>query len=123
MKRLLLASILMAFGAPAYAVVQVGPVNCVGDYPDITCTAALTCGTAGSTCDVQLDSGGATQALCQPLNDSAANDIIATNASNGFPPPATCTWTVTDTSDNDSISYTIDHSDGLPVELQSLSVD
>jgi hypothetical protein len=113
----------MAIGAPAYAVVQVGVVNCSGDYPNITCIADLTCGTGDSTCDVQLDNGGATQAICLPLNDPVATRLTADNESSGFPPPATCTWTVTDLSDSNSISVTIDHSDGLPVELQSLSVE
>jgi len=118
MKKLLLASILMAFGASAQAAVVVGPVICSGD----ACTATLTCGTSNSTCTTELLD--VINAVCVPFLDGpGAARLNADNENAGQPGETSCTWRVTDTSDSDVIDVTIDNSDGLPVELQSLSVE
>jgi hypothetical protein len=122
MKKLLLASILlMVFGASAQAVVVVDDPNCSGDAPNITCISNLTCGTPDGTCTAErLDF---TDAICAPiLNGPGATRLTADNELNALG-PVSCTWEVTDTSDNNVIQYTIDNSNGLPVELQSLSVE
>ena len=122
MKRLLLASILMAFGASAQAVVVVGNVICSGD----ACLASLDCdthaGNPSGTCTTELLD--VINAVCVPFLDGpGAARLNADNENAGQPGETSCTWRVTDTSDSDVIDVTIDNSDGLPVELQSLSVE
>jgi len=125
MKRLLLASILMAFGASAQAVVVVGNVICSGD----ACLASLDCdthaGNPSGTCTTELLE--ATLAICLPISQNpaaGASRLAADKESKGEPGEASCTWRVTDPLGTGSpVEVTIDNSDGLPVELQSLSVE
>jgi hypothetical protein len=123
MKRLLLASILMAFGASAQAVVVVGVIECTGSFPSITCGADVTCDTNDNTCISEVTN--LDNAICLPLTAEErlkTTRVIADNEGVGAP-GSFCEWLITDSSDNSSTSVTIGPDEGLPVELQSLSVE
>jgi hypothetical protein len=123
MKKILLASILMAFGASAQAAVVADPINCSGSAPNISCIINLTCSTSDGNCATDLIDFES--AICFPLGtDSSATRVTADNELNGAG-PVSCSWTVTDPDDAGSgpVTVTIDNSNGLPVELQSLSVE
>jgi hypothetical protein len=121
MKRLLLASILMAFGASAQAGVTVGTIDCIGQETSRTCTASLTC-TGSCTTDVILNE----IVDCIPLplgTDVDVTRIVADREGTTNPSPQ-CVWDVTDVGgDGSTTRVTISSADGLPVELQSLSVE
>ena len=120
MKRLLLASFLMAFGASAHAGVTVGTVECSGTEVSRTCAASLTC--AGScTTDVIT----AELVDCIPLPLGTETNVIRLVADReGSQPDPQCVWDVTDVGgDGNTVRVVIGASDGLPVELQSLSIE
>jgi len=117
MKRLLLASILMAIGASAHAVVSVGTITCSGLPVSTTCTAPISC---VGNCNTNSVLGEQTNCLPAPLG--LRLDVTGLIADKEGPGPI-CVWDVTDTGDDDVTRVTIDSSDGLPVELQSLSVE
>jgi hypothetical protein len=120
MKKLLLASILMVFGASAQAVVVVGDTVCDGTYPSITCLTDVTCNaTATGKCVAVLDSFEG-ETICLPIDGTVR---VLGSDTEGETAPHSCTWTVTDVGDSSSLEVTVDGSDGLPVELQSLSVE
>ena len=108
----------MVVGTTANAVVTVGDAVCTGAAPAINCTKSLTCETGSGRCAVSAPTSNA--ATCVPDRDRTS--IITLIASQDDIDPS-CAWTVTDTSDGSSIEVTIDGSDGLPVELQSMSVE
>ena len=120
MKKLLIAIILMMVGTSASAVVEEGDATCTGTFPDITCLKAVVCVNApASKCDSTLvDSNLADCATSQ------GGKLIGALHTGGGATGAFCTWDVTDPTEAlDPVSVTIDGSDGLPVELQSLSVE
>jgi len=120
MKRLLLASILMVFGTFAQAGVTVGAINCVGQETSRTCTAPISC-TGRCSTDVIT----AEIVDCIPLPLGTKNNVtqLVTDREGTSPDPQ-CVWDVTDVGgDGSTIRVVIDASDGLPVELQSLSVE
>jgi hypothetical protein len=115
MKKLILASILMAFGASAQADVTVGNITCSG--PDINrqCSATITC---VGQCNTTVASGTNN---CIPLPAQPTEDVELLVATRERSDPV-CIWQVIDTGGGVT-EVTIDSSDGLPVELQSLSVE
>jgi hypothetical protein len=117
MKRLLLASFLMAFGASAQATVTVGSTDC----PPVvfTCTADVTCDNGDCVVENTISAPGST--TCTPVNSSDSAAVTLRGVRVGTNDPV-CEWTVTDGSDT-PVTVRIDGSDGFPVELQSLSVD
>jgi len=117
MNRLLLASILMAIGASAHAVVSVGTVGCSGGTVSTTCTALITCVGNCSTITVLDETDN-----CAPIPLEPNPDVGGLFADKEGPDPI-CVWDITDTGDNVVTRVTIDTSDGLPVELQSLSIE
>jgi hypothetical protein len=117
MKKLLLASALMAFAASAQADVTVGNITCSGIPTARQCTAPISC---VGQCNTQVAPGTNN---CTPVPLTPTDDVdflIANKEGIGDP---VCTWQVTDTGDNDVTNVSIDSSDGLPVELQSLSIE
>jgi hypothetical protein len=125
MKKLLLASILMMVGTSANAIVTVETLDCSIDSetpPNTQCTAIVSCsaGPSSGRCTTELTD--ATLAICLPTGTRLVR--VTLNALNtGTVEGASCTWTVTDSGDGDTLSFTIDGSNGLPVELQSLSIE
>ena len=119
MKKLLLASFLMMVGTAANAAPVASAAECTGTFPDITCVQLVVCaGMPAGKCDSSvLDSAFATCATSQGGKLIGALNTGA-GASGAF-----CTWEVTDTTDNVTDQITIDGSVGLPVELQSMSVE
>jgi hypothetical protein len=120
MKKLLLTSALMAFAASAQAAVTVDPISCDGIGTGISCSAPISC---VGQCNTQVAPGTLN---CTPFPpNGAANPaedvdfLIANKEGIGDP---VCIWQVIDT-DGGLTVVTIDSSDGLPVELQSLSVE
>jgi hypothetical protein len=119
MKKLLLASILMAFGASAHAVVAVGTIECIGQETSRTCTAPITCSTTCTTDTIALEIVD-----CIPLplgNSTGVSNLIADREGTTADP--ICVWDVLDEGDQTTTRVTISSADGLPVELQSLSVE
>jgi hypothetical protein len=120
MKKLLLTSALMAFAASAQADVTVGNITCSGLDINRQCTAPISC---VGQCNTQVAPGTLN---CTPIPpNGAANpaenvDFLIANK-DGIGDPV-CVWQVRDT-DGGFTVVTIDSSDGLPVELQSLSVE
>jgi hypothetical protein len=117
MKKLLIAIVLMAFGTSANAVIVIGTPVCSGQLPSISCITDVTCNTANGKCPAVLT--GFMNAICLPV-DRAVNVLAADTEGNGGV-DAFCTWTVTDL--DESVEFTVDASNGLPVELQSLSIE
>jgi hypothetical protein len=117
MKKLLLTSALMAFAASAQAAVTVDPISCDGIGTGISCSAPISCIGQCNTLSVSPNNA------CTPIparETEGVNLLVANREGIGDP---VCTWQVTDTGDNDVTNVSIDSSDGLPVELQSLSVE
>ena len=117
MKKLLLASFLMAFGASAQATVTVDPIDCptVG----FTCSVDVTCDSGNCVVDNTISAPGSTS--CTPLNSSNSAAETLRGVRTGASDPV-CEWTVTDGSGT-PVTVTLDGSVGFPVELQSLSVE
>jgi hypothetical protein len=116
MKRLLLASILMAFGASAQATVTVPPIDC----PSLvfTCSVDVTCDNGDCVVNNTVSSPGTT--TCAAIGDPApAVTLRGTRIGSSDP---VCEWEVTD-GDATPVTVRIDGSTGFPVELQSLSVE
>jgi hypothetical protein len=116
MKKLLLTSALMAFAASAQADVTVGNITCNGIPSARQCTAPISC---VGQCNTQVAPGTNN---CTPVPLTPTDDVdflIANKEGIGDP---VCIWTVRDTGGGIT-EVTIDSSDGLPVELQSLSVE
>jgi hypothetical protein len=116
MKKLLLTSALMAFAASAQADVTVGNITCSGIPTARQCTAPISC---VGQCNTEVAPGTNN---CTPVPLLPAEDVeflIANKEGLGDP---ICIWDVIDTGGGFS-RVTIDSSDGLPVELQSLSVE
>jgi hypothetical protein len=121
MKKLLLASILMAFGAPAYAAVTVGTTNCSVPPGTITCNTNVTC--SAGNCDVSLDFGETVRADCLPIGSVDSDDVnLISQPAVPIEDNPICVWNVTD-GDGGNTVVTVNSDDGLPVELQSLSVE
>ena len=116
MKKLLLASALMAFAASAQADVTVGNITCSGIPSARQCTAPISCvGQCNTT--VAPGTNNCIPIPAQPTDD--VDSLIANKEGIGDP---VCIWNVIDTGGGFTV-VTIDSSDGLPVELQSLSVE
>ena len=122
MKRLLLASILMVFGASAHAVVTVGATNCGGGSGGESCITNVSC--SNGNCDVSFDILASQGCNGLPVNSIDSNDVNLTSVRVTVPldPDPICQWDVTD-GDGTPVVVTVNSSDGLPVELQSLSVE
>jgi hypothetical protein len=126
MKRLVLASILMAFGASAYALPTLQEVTCDGVGVERFCTAAVVCNNR-FPCSIRFRAADSFRCVGTPLNqdengDNASYFLVASRE--GTDPHPVCAWDVTD-EDGEARILIDDTStpDGLPVELQSLSVE
>ncbi len=119
MKKLIFACVLMAIGASAQAVVTVDTADCIGQALSRTCTKAITC---VGTCNTTHIPGELVDAICLPLGTEAAVSQLFADREGSDPSP-NCSWDVTDTDDNSVTRVTINASDGLPVEVQSFSVE
>ena len=119
MKKLLLASFLMMVGTVANAAPVQSAVECTGTFPDITCLQLVVCAgmPAGKCNNAVIDSAFATCA------ESQGGKLIGALNTGAGESGAFCTWESTDTTDNVTVQITIDGSVGLPVELQSMSVE
>jgi len=120
MKKILLASILMAIGAPAaHATAVLGDVICEGSGANRSCNGQVTCD--NGTCAVDFIALDSRFCIGIPLNESgqASYNLIASREQTD--PDPVCAWDVTD--GDGTVRIVIDSSDGLPVELQSLSVE
>ena len=122
MKRLLLASILMVFGASAHAVVTVGATNCGGGSGGESCLTNVSC--SNGNCDVSIDLDATHGCNGLPLNNSSETSYNLTSVRVTVPlePDPVCQWDVFD-DDGVPVVVTVDSSDGLPVELQSMSIE
>jgi hypothetical protein len=128
MKRLLLASILMAFGAPAYAVPTLQEVTCVDETGGRRiCTAAVTCNDQ-FRCSIRFIALASRNCVGTPLNQddngSNASYLLIASRDGLEQPHPVCAWDVTDS--DGEVRILIDDTstpDGLPVELQSMSVE
>lgn len=120
-QKLLWASILVTVAGSAEATPTVLPVSCTGTPPNEVCDVLVTCtppGGAGSCTIVEITEFNAN---CFVANVSGEDALRAQH--NDLGPNPVCEWTVTDPNDMEMVTVTIDSSDGLPVELQSFSVE
>jgi hypothetical protein len=117
MKRLLLASILMAFGASAQATVTVDdPIEC--PQLGFICSVDVAC--SNGDCVVNNTVSTPAGTTCAAIGDPApAVTLSGTRIGSSDP---VCEWEVTD-GDDTPVTVTLDGSVGFPVELQSLSVE
>jgi hypothetical protein len=131
MKRLLLASILMAFGTSAYALPTLQEVTCDGAGKERFCTASVICNNR-FPCTIRFIALASFKCVGTPLNqdengDNASYFLVASREGNfdgSVEPHPVCAWDVTD--EDGTARILIDDTstpDGLPVELQSLSVE
>ncbi len=131
MKRLLVASILMAFGAPAYALPTLQEVTCDGAGKERFCTASVICNNR-FPCTIRFIALASFKCVGTPLNQdendgNASYFLVASREGNldgSVDPHPVCAWDVTD-EDGEARILIDDTStpDGLPVELQSMSVE
>lgn len=115
MKKLFVLIVLIACCSQAHAA-TVGPAQCSLVNVDRVCTKEVTC--AGGPCDVTLDFG--VNATCSP--STTGNPVTLTASTVLGSGAASCEWTVADPG-TEIIVVTIDGADGLPVELESFSVE
>jgi hypothetical protein len=116
MKKLLLTSALMLFAASGQADVTVGDITCSGIPSARQCTAPISC---VGQCNTTV-APGTNSCTPVPFTPTDNVDFLIANKE-GFGDPV-CVWQVRDT-DGGFTVVTIDSDDGLPVELQSLSVE
>lgn len=117
MKKLLLAGFMLTVGGYAQATVTTAPGSpvCSGGVPN-TCQLNAVC--TNPPC--QVNNTVQTGATCTA--SGAGPSPFALVATAVGPPTNTCTWFVQD-GDAIPISVTIDNGNGLPVELESFSVE
>ena len=118
MKKLLLASLLLAIGVSAHATPILSGRVCTGTAGSVTCTDVVTC--TGS-CQVKLNTE--TNATCTPSGTTVDNLPMDLEGIQLGPAPI-CTWNVRDLGDRTELVVTMSAEDGgLPVELQSVTVE
>lgn len=120
MRRLLLggALLLLVIGtANAAPILDEDGVVCVGADPNQVCKISVVCLNSCiiGVADVEQN------ASCRNERENELDFLVAEHDNMGADP--VCTWTVRDSEDDEEVTVTIDSSDGLPVELQSFSVE
>ena len=106
-------SVIFGMNFASAAVSPSGPVACTGVSPNIICVQELTC-TNGDCAATLIDE---TNATCTYIVDQ----LEAAQGEPGLGDPL-CSWSVVD-DDNTPVVFTIDNTDGLPVEVMKFGVE
>jgi len=114
------AVIMIAAGANADVIIDPSGVSCTGTGTNTECTLQVTCDV--EPCAGLFVANSSQNATCTPTGIFGGVTVTFTANNDGLDPA--CAWIVVDEANaNDPVPIVIDGSDGLPVEVQSFSIE